>query len=237
MRALAFIVTWPRSAPFTTSISAGTGFWGAPVIAVPDAIRLATEQVQVKYVYTTMKTELLRFLLVTALILSAPEAFAFQDAGNRPYVQSGPSGIFYARCIPETNNGPAGVTEVYRVSKEGDHLVDRYEWFTKHGVVLGWSPIAGKVALLAIRKDEPVAPDKQVEISICLGGKLLKSWTTAEFQSLGAKVERSHYGGERAVFTVAGCEQIPGTNEYIFVVSFGDKKVSLDVLTGNEYRK
>jgi hypothetical protein len=116
-------------------------------------------------------------------------------------------------------------------------LVDRYDWYTKHGVVLGWSPIAGKVALLAIRKDEPIASDKQVEISIYLGGKLLKSWTTAEFQGLGAKVERSVYGGDRAVFTVAGCEQIRGTNEYIFVVGFGDKKVSFDILTGSEYRK
>jgi len=58
----------------------------------------------------------------------------------------------------------------------------------------------GKVVLLAIRKDEPTASDKQVEIGIYLGGKLVKSWTTAEFQSLGAKVERSPYGGDRAVF-------------------------------------
>ena len=184
-----------------------------------------------------MKTELLRFFLVIALLIGAHEVFAFKEAGNCPYVQSGPSGVFYARCIPQTNKGPAGLTEVYRVRKEGDELVDRYDWYTKHGVVLGWSPIAGKVALLAIRKDEPTASDQQVEIGIYLGGKLLKSWTTAEFQSLGAKVERSVYGGERAVFTVAGCEQIPGTNEYIFVVVFGDKKVAFDILTGNEYRK
>ncbi|HEY5893199.1 MAG TPA: hypothetical protein VIT91_08215 [Chthoniobacterales bacterium] len=184
-----------------------------------------------------MKTEILRFLLVIALLVGAPEVFAFKEASNRPYMQSGPDGVFYARCIPETNKGPVGVTEVYIVRKEGDQLVDRYDWYTKHGVVLGWSPIAGKVALLAIRKDEPVALDKQVEISIYLGGKLLKSWTTAEFQSLGAKVERSHYGGERAVFTVADCEQIPGTNEYAFVINLGDKKVSFDILTGNQYRK
>jgi hypothetical protein len=184
-----------------------------------------------------MKTEFLRFFLVVSLLASAHEAFAFKEAGNRPYVQSGPSGVFYARCIPETNKGPVGVTEVYRVGKEGDQLVDRYDWYTKHGVILGWSPIAGKVGLPAIRKDEPTAPDKQMEIGIYLGGKLLKSWTTAEFQSLGAKVERSVHGGERAVFTVAGCEQIPGTNEYVFVVSFGEKKVSFDILTGKEYRK
>ncbi len=184
-----------------------------------------------------MKSELLRFFLVITLLVGAREVFAFKEAGNRAYVQSGPSGVFYARCIPETNKGPVGVTEVYRVRKEGDQLIDRYDWYTKHGVVLGWSPIAGKVALLAMRKDEPTASDKQVEIGIYLGGKLLKSWTTAEFQSLGAKVERSSHGGERAVFTVAGYEQIPGTNEYIFVVIFADKKVSFDILTGNEYRK
>src|SRR5262245_17621253 len=166
--------------------------WEACVDIAEAIINLdpSREAPHVKMRPTIMKTEHLRFLLVVTLLVGARDVFAFKEAGNRPYVQSGPSGVFYARCIPETNKGPAGVTEVYRVRKEGDQLVDRYDWYTKHGVILGWSPIAGKVALLAIRKDEPTAADKQVEISIYLGGKLLKSWTTAEFQALGAKVER-----------------------------------------------
>ena len=161
-------------------------------------------------------------------------AAAFKDAGNCPYVQSGPDGVFYARCIPHETTGSAGFTDIYKVQKDHDQLVDHYDWFTKHGVVLGWSPIAGKVAVMAIRKDAPVPPDRQIEFSFYLGGKLLKSWTTADLNRLGAKVSPSFYGGERAVFYVLGCEQIPQTNEYVFAIQVGkDKKVSFDILTGD----
>ncbi len=184
-----------------------------------------------------MKTGLLRFTLVITLLVVAGYASVAKESGNRAYVQSGPDGVFYARCIPDTDKGAAGITEVYRVRKQGDQLVDRYDWYTGHGVVLGWSPIAGKVALLAIRRDQATEPDKQVEINIYLGGSLLKSWTTSELQRVGAKVSKSAYGGERADFEVVGCEQIPGTNQYVWVLRLGDKKVSLDILTGKEYRR
>jgi len=161
-------------------------------------------------------------------------AAAFQDAGNCPYVQSGPDGVFYARCIPRETTGSGGFTDIYKVQKDHDELVDHYDWFTKHGVVLGWSPIAGKVAVMAIRKDAPSPPDQQIEFSFYLGGKLLKSWTTADLNRLGAEVSPSFYGGERAVFQVLGCEQVPRTNEYIFSIKIAkDNKVSFDILTGD----
>ena len=161
-------------------------------------------------------------------------AAAFQDAGNCPYVQSGPDGVFYARCIPRETRGSGGFTDIYKVQKDHDELVDHYDWFTKHGVVLGWSPIAGKVAVMAIRKDAPSPPDQQIEFSFYLGGKLLKSWTTADLNRLGAEVSPSFYGGERAVFQVLGCEQVPRTNEYIFSIKIAkDNKVSFDILTGD----
>ena len=164
----------------------------------------------------------------------ARDAAAFKDAGNRPYVQSGPDGVFYARCIPQETTGSAGFTDIYKVQKDQDQLVDHYNWFTKHGVVLGWSPIAGKVAIMAIRKDAPAPPDQQIEFSFYLGGKLLKSWTTADLNRFGAEVSPSFYGGERAVFQILGCEQIPRTNEYVFAIQLGkDKKVSFDILTSD----
>jgi len=164
----------------------------------------------------------------------ARNAAAFKDAGNGPYVQSGLDGVFYARCIPQEATGSAGFTDIYKVHRNGDELVDHYDWFTKHGDVLGWSPIAGKVAIMAIRKDAPAPPDQQIEFSFYLGGKLLKSWTTADLNRLGAEVSRSFYGGERAIFQVLGCEQIPGTNEYVFSIKIAkDKKISFDILTGD----
>ena len=80
-----------------------------------------------------------------------------KNASNRTYVQSGPDGVVYARCVPDSDNGSKGVTEVYRARKEGDALVDRYDWYTSKGVVLGWSPIAGKVAILAMHDEN--SPD------------------------------------------------------------------------------
>src|SRR5438874_2333974 len=144
-----------------------------------------------------MRTRTIIIIGLVALI-SLPAALASKEAGNRPYVQSGPGGIFYARCIPQDTTGSAGFTDIYRVQKERDEVVDHYGWFAKQGVVLGWSPIAGKVGVLAICKDTPTLPDKQAEVSFYLGGKLLRSWTTADLKRLGAEVAPSVYGGERA---------------------------------------
>jgi hypothetical protein len=186
---------------------------------------------------TTRIASILPLALLSAHFFAA-KAGAFKDAGNRPYVQSGADGVFYARCIPQDATGSAGSTDIFKVQKERDELVDHYDWFTRHGVVLGWSPIAGKVAVMAIHRDAPASPDKQVEFGFYLGGTLLKSWTTAELNKLGAEVSPSHYGGERAVFQVLGCEQIPGTNEYVFTIQLGkDKKLSFDILTGGLLHK
>jgi hypothetical protein len=187
-----------------------------------------------------MITRIASILLLALLFAGSfiPTAVAFKDAGNCPYVQSGPGGVFYARCIPQDATGSAGSTDIYKVQKERDELIDHYNWFTKHRVVLGWSPIAGKVAVMAVHKDAPTSPAKQVEIGFYLGGTLLKSWTTAELKKLGAEVSPSEYGGERALFQVLDCEQIPGTNKYVFTIQLGkDKKVSFDILTGDLFYK
>ncbi len=187
-----------------------------------------------------MKTLTVVLILALIALTSLRSAFASKDAGNRPYVQSGPDGVFYARCIPQDTAGTAGFTDIYLVKRDPDELVDHYDWYSKHGVVLGWSPIAGKVAVLARHKDTPTSPDKQVELTFHLGGKLLKTWTTADLVRLGAEVGLSDRdgGGKRAEFQVVGCEQIPGTNQYVFTIQLvKGKKLSFDILTGDEYRK
>src|SRR3954469_15421419 len=92
------------------------------------------------------------FVSVLALLAAAapgPAAAAAKAAGHRAYVQSGPDGVFYARCVPPAGGGKPGHTDVYRVEGEADKRVDRYDWFAPGGVVLGWSPIKGEVAVMA----------------------------------------------------------------------------------------
>ncbi len=170
-------------------------------------------------------------------LISLSLAFA-KEAPNRPYVQSGPEGVFYARCIPQDATGAAGTTDIYRVQKEHDVVVNHYDWYTKHGVVRGWSPIAGKVAILALRPERSDSLEKQIELRFYLGDKHLKSWTTAQLQNLGAEVAGIKPDGLAAMFQVLGFEQIPGTNEYVFAVQIAKgKKLSFDILTGDLFHK
>jgi hypothetical protein len=161
-------------------------------------------------------------------------------AVNRPYVTSMKGGAFYARAIPSGKWDAAGFTDIYRVGMEKDERVAHYEWYTREGLVLGWSPIAGDVAVMARLRVPTNAPDKQVELSFYFGGKLLRSWTTVDLQKLGVPVGLAGEDGPAtpcAEFRLGGCEQIPGSNEYVFRIQFaGDKTASFDILTGELYR-
>jgi hypothetical protein len=96
----------------------------------------------------------------------------------------------------------------------------------------------GKVAVLGLRPEPSDSLDKQVELRFYLGGKHLKSWTTAQLQGLGAEVSVGKPGGRIAIFEVVGCEQVPRTNEYVFTVQIGkEKKLSFDILTGDLFHK
>lgn len=183
-----------------------------------------------------MKTGLARFLLVIVTAAMVGAAFASKPVFNEAYVQSGPGGIFYARCIPDGPKGPEGVTEIYRVRKDGDELLDRYDWYADGGVVLSWSPIAGKVGVLAIHGTIMMPRDPgHVELAMYLGGKLLRKWTTAELQKFEPKDVQLPVG--RVVGSSVGCEQVANTNEYVYVVNIGGKRVLFDILTGEPYGK
>jgi len=156
-----------------------------------------------------------------------------KQAPPRTYVYSGLDGIFYARCSPPKTGHPAR-TQVFRVEEKQDMPVDSYEFFSPR-IELGWSPIAGKVAVLATRLANSADLSKQHELDFYLGGKHLKTYSTQDLMQMGAPTSMRLYedGGKRAEFKLVGCQQVPGTNEYNFVISFASGKTcQFDILTG-----
>jgi hypothetical protein len=127
------------------------------------------------------------------------------------------SGIFYARSIPAAETGTLGATEIYLVGKDHDKLVDKYDWYCKNGVSLGWSPIAGKVAVLAIQMGSKNTVDNQAELSFYMGGKFLKTWTANQLIALGAEEAVEMPGGRHAVYRALGCKQAKG-NMFVFAI-------------------
>jgi hypothetical protein len=169
----------------------------------------------------------MRWFVFGAAVLAA--SAAPDKAGNRPYVQSGPDGVIYARCIPAGITGSAGRTEVYRVETQKVALIATYGWYAPEGVTLGWSPTAGRVAVMA-RRAEPAA-----ELSFYLRDTRLASCTVDDLGKLGVEVgkQRDTTGPTvRAEFRVLGCEQVPGTNDYLFVIESKGKRLAFDILTG-----
>jgi hypothetical protein len=181
----------------------------------------------------------LAFVVAVLVVTACPAGQAAAKArSNYPYVQSGPDGVFYARCIPAGADGTEGTTTIYRVQKDADQVVDTYDWYSKAGVVLGWSPIAGKVAVMSLSGKAASDPDKQVEISFYLGGKLLTSYTTKDLVGWGADKYRLDTRDEkRAMFNVVGCQQIPRTNKYVFTIEIKGKQLRFDILTGKPYEE
>ncbi len=175
-------------------------------------------------------------ILLTGVVCSA---WASKAAVNRAYVQSDLDGQFYVRCVPDSSEGESGSTVLYRVRRDGDEIVDRYDWYSRDGVVLGWSPIVGKVALM--RKGGQSSPDrnKQHEFSFYLGGEHLKTYTTEDMVNMGANVpSKKGARGKRAEIEFSGCHQVPGSNEYVFMVTVnGSETIQFDILTGEPYKR
>jgi hypothetical protein len=175
----------------------------------------------------------------------AGNAAAKRAKGSRPYVVVGPDGVFCAKSVPvdEASDGDVkGTTKVFRVRKDADELVDTYDWHAPRegqpGLVLAWSPIAGKIAVLRLHDEAAPSAEDRTELSFYIGGKHLKSYTSKELVALGA----SPVGGKRLDgderrspldYKVLGCEQVASTNDYRFAVQFAGKKILFDILTGN----
>ncbi len=152
-------------------------------------------------------------------------------------VLSGLDGRFYARCIPAGAEGGKGSTKIFRVESAKDVLVDSYDFYPPHGIWLGWSPIAGKVAVMTRLLEQDPDPKKQVELSFFLGGKKLASYTSDELFNMGATKKLDMIGGNCADIEIMGCQQIPGTNEYDFVLRTQKKLfIRFDILTGKPHK-
>jgi hypothetical protein len=170
--------------------------------------------------------------LITLSVAQLPGVAVGKHAYNRTYVQSGPGGAFYARCIPTAQEGSAGRTKIYRVEEAEDELLETYDLYPS-AVVIGWSPIAGKVALMAVVQERAENWKQQEELRFLIGGKLLKSYTSADLVAMGADEQMSSERGQRAAYRVGDCEQVPGTNDYDFIVEIkGGVRLRFDILTG-----
>ena len=187
----------------------------------------------------------MRRFIATAILLAIAfsSSAAAKSAENRPYVAvfAGQS-PFYARCLPDDSRGNKGTTQVLRVQREGDEAITTYAWYNRHGLVMGWSPKAGKVAVMRMKQDAGLPIEKQIEFSFYLGRQFLRSYTTADLAKLGAKVQLDAQAVEdglgvsskRAVYRVEGCKQAWNTNDYYFSVRLDETQtLAFDILTGN----
>ena len=173
-----------------------------------------------------------RSLLILAAILCIASFAIAKRAPNRTYVESrGGGGVFYARCTPDNTTGPAGRMEIYRVKKEGDQLIDKYDFYP-NSVHLAWSPIKGKVAALAVMMEPEKDRNRKDELRFCFGGQVLKSYTTDDLLKLGAEAEVTSTDGRAAAYRIIGADQIPGTNEYDFVIQLKNRTLRIDITTG-----
>jgi len=180
------------------------------------------------------------------LMVAMCDCAAAKSAGSQPYAATfAENSPFYARCIPTKSSGNEGTTQVLRVRPEGDEVVATFAWYNRNGLVMGWSPKAGKVAVMRVRQEEGLPPEKQIEFSFYLGELLLRSYTTADLMKLGAHVERDAVAMERgfgassrrAAYRVEGSNQVPGTNDYYFRVRLSDAQtVCFDIITGRVCR-
>lgn len=165
-----------------------------------------------------------------------------KSGGNGPYVVAfEEQSPFYARCLPDEKRGSKGTTQIVCVRTTGDEVITTYSWYNRNGLVLGWSPKAGKVAVMRVRQDEGLLPEKQIEFSFYLGEQHLQSFTTADLVKLGAKLRRDvaafesglDVSSKRAEYRAEGCKQVRGTNDYYFLVRLDDTRtLSFDILTG-----
>jgi len=132
-------------------------------------------------------------------------------------------------------------------------LLEEHAWFERSTrpsrlflLSVGWDRRKQK-PLMAIfrphRARSPSGPDKQVEFSIYLGGKLIRSYTTKTLKGLGAEVvtDAGHHHrpkGDYAVYTFQGYDgYLQGKTKYgCLAFKLGKKTVLIDISTGDVIR-
>ncbi len=185
-----------------------------------------------------------KIFVVSVFLVSWVSILFAKQAANYPYIQSGLDGFYYVRSIPEDNWIQKGYTEVYKVGKETDELIDTYNWYSRGQLFLGWSPKIGKVAVISLEdKENPMQEElkpKKYRLSFYLGGKHLRTYTSKDLSEMGLIREVVLSYGVPGDFKIIGVQQIPGTNDndYVFSLQKEDnsKIISFDITTGELYQ-
>jgi len=167
---------------------------------------------------------------------------------NQPTVQSAPGGNAYVRSIPASDYGNEGKTQVFRVRKNGDELLDEYPLYMRGELYLGGSPITGKCCLVHLEPERITSNNdfkklgKISRLAFYMGGKELVAYAGEDLEKIGLKdrVQTLVYR-HAGQFMVLGIQQVTPTNHYVFVIEKiaeqgkSTETVCFDVTTGKPF--
>jgi hypothetical protein len=188
-----------------------------------------------------------RFSMVAIACCSLPltiHAKTLANAVNLPTVQSAFGGSYYVRSIPDGDAGATGKTQVFKVKKERDELLDEYPLYMRGTLYLGWSPLKAKWCLIHVEPAQILNDiygnsGKVTHLVFYMGGKEIVSYSDADLQQYGLmKNVATLQDGAPGQFIIQGVEQIPLTNNYVFTIEKlaqnkkGTEKLLFDITTG-----
>jgi hypothetical protein len=167
---------------------------------------------------------------------------------NQPTVQSAPGGYAYVRSIPKNDYGNEGKTQVFRVRKNGDELLDEYPAYMRGELYLGASPITGKCCLVHLEPERITSNNdfkklgKISRLAFYMGGKELVAYSGEDLDKMGLKnrVQTLVYR-HAGQFMVLGIQQVSLTNHYVFVIEKiaeggkGTETMCFDITTGKPF--
>jgi len=171
-----------------------------------------------------------RVLLLCLLILTgALTALADDEASNVFYVRSATYGAHFAKCIPSTNYGTNGRTEIFLATPTTNALEITFDWYSRD-IYLQHTAWGVSVMRFGPWAHGSAASSNELAIAFYLDGKLLKSYSTLDIAGSPTNVSRSvsHY----TVFSKVSGYRWIRSNDYAFDVLGRDgKRISFDVRT------
>ncbi len=140
------------------------------------------------------------------MITLAAVAMAFSpsaDSGkNLPVVHSFDGGRHFVRSIPTEDYDSSGKTEMYRVTSDGDELIEEYDVYMYGDLFFSWCPDQrtwGIVQLEPVRVIDPNDADKLGDISrlaFYLAGKKTKEYSQENLAEMGLRKSTGTLVGE-----------------------------------------
>lgn len=130
------------------------------------------------------------------LAVATAQAWADQEASNRPYVVTDEWGQFYAKSVPEETYGTHGKTTVYQVAAAGDKLLHSYDWYAPRLFIAG---LAGGANVYAVQFGPwhrgHTANGDDLAIAFHTNGALVRSYSTLDIAGSPENVSPSvsHY--------------------------------------------